>query len=295
MIRRLIIACLAALALSACEGPDTGRASDQAVTPLLWEIASDDGEIEGWLYGTIHALPDGVEWRGGSVESVIASADYLVVEVAALEDRAALSRAFTRLAHSPGHPLLAERVDPALRDDLAGLMERAALDPDDYRTVESWGAALMLAQSVRGGLKSENGVDKALIRAFAGREVRQLEGAERQFRIFDSLAESDQRAMLDAVVQQAREEGNDAPRAARFWMEGDAEALEAETRQGILADPEVRSALLVRRNADWAGRIGRLLARQDRPLIAVGAAHLVGPDGLVALLEQQGLTLRRLR
>jgi hypothetical protein len=36
------------------------------------------------------------------------------------------------------------------------------------------------------------------------------------------------------------------------------------------------------------------LAEAPRPLIAVGAAHLVGPEGLVALLEAEGYRLSRI-
>ena len=38
-----------------------------------------------------------------------------------------------------------------------------------------------------------------------------------------------------------------------------------------------------------------LLKQTPRPLVGVGAAHLVGPDGLAALLEQRGYTVRRLQ
>ncbi|ABC63261.1 TraB/GumN family protein [Erythrobacter litoralis] len=295
MIRQFILAGLAALALTGCGEPAGDPPADPPVNPLLWELTSADGEVEGWLYGTIHALPDGIEWRGDAIDDAIRSADYLVVEVAALDDGAAISRQFTQFAHSAGHPPLSQRVEPQLRDELDELIDRTALSDEDYRTFESWGAALMLAQAIRNGMKSENGVDKALIRAFRGRGVVELEGAERQFRIFDSLAEEDQRAMLNAVIEQAQDEQTVPPEAARLWLSGDAEALAAEASKGILADPEVREALLTRRNLAWSRSLDRMLAGERRPLVAVGAAHLVGSSGLVELLEAQGFTATRLR
>ena len=61
-----------------------------------------------------------------------------------------------------------------------------------------------------------------------------------------------------------------------------------------MADPELRDALLVRRNQTWMPALLTALAAPDKPLVAVGTAHLVGPDGLVAMLDQNGYTLTRL-
>ena len=70
--------------------------------------------------------------------------------------------------------------------------------------------------------------------------------------------------------------------------------IEASTREGFLADPALRAALLTGRNNRWAEAIIPLLEQSPRPLVAVGTAHLVGPDGLVALLEARGYRVRRI-
>ena len=80
-----------------------------------------------------------------------------------------------------------------------------------------------------------------------------------------------------------------------LFAQGDEAGLAALTREGLLADDEIREALLERRNAAWMPRIIRLLESDSHPLIAVGAAHMVGKDGLVALIEAQGYTVRRVR
>ena len=58
---------------------------------------------------------------------------------------------------------------------------------------------------------------------------------------------------------------------------------------------EMYQALLVKRNQAWAERIEPLLAEGRRPLVAVGTAHLLGPDGVAALLEARGYTVRRIQ
>lgn len=288
---RLVLAALAALLLASC---DKTTPPPRADNPLLWEIANKDGEVEGWLYGTIHALPDGVVWQRGAVSDVIEAADFLVLEVADLQDSGAIQQSFADMARSPGLPPLASRVDPSQRAVLVGLAAGTPYSLEELRRIETWGAALILAQEIRTGADPANGVDRALQRLFAGRRIEEFEGAERQFAIFDALAESDQRSILSAVLDDAAMKER-KPDTVALWLSGELEALEAETARGMLADPEVADALLVRRNLDWAGKTVEYLDQPPLPLVAVGAAHLAGPNGLVALLQARGFSLRRLR
>jgi uncharacterized protein YbaP (TraB family) len=52
--------------------------------------------------------------------------------------------------------------------------------------------------------------------------------------------------------------------------------------------PELYARILADRNRAWVAPVGERL-KQDAPaLVIVGAAHLPGPDGLLALLREQG-------
>ena len=79
------------------------------------------------------------------------------------------------------------------------------------------------------------------------------------------------------------------------WLRGDVAALEALDHDGLLADPELRDALLIQRNADWVRQLSAMLKQGEKPLVAVGALHLVGKDGLVARLQAQGFKVTRLQ
>jgi uncharacterized protein YbaP (TraB family) len=97
--------------------------------------------------------------------------------------------------------------------------------------------------------------------------------------------------MLEQVVRDSTADLRQRLRLRNAWIAGDLEVLEEATQSGILADPEVREALLTGRNRAWAERLLIDLADPPKPLIAVGAGHLVGPDSLKAMLEQRGYTV----
>lgn len=281
------------LALGAC-GAEPEPESEVVAQPILLEVASDDGAVEGWLFGTIHALPDGVSWRTPALDKAIAESDLLVVEVANLDEGSELTDIFVRLAFDEPSGPLVDRIDPALRPQYEVLLTKAKVRSDHFDAMESWAAALTLAQVVQVA-KTENGVDRALIRDFKGRDIVEIEGGEKQLGIFDALPEQDQRDLLDAVISETRDYEDDMGRLARIWSEGNAEELAKLTREGILADPELYEALLAGRNRAWTAQLENLFSTDSRPLVAVGAGHMFGPDGLPAMLEASGYTVRRVQ
>ena len=163
--------------------------------------------------------------------------------------------------------------------------------------MDTWAAALALGQAIskRSGDDSGNGADRLVLRAMRGKPLAEFEGAERQLAIFDGLPEAEQRDLLSAVIRSAPKARDDGRRLQQAWLRGDVAALAALDHQGLLADPELREALLVRRNRAWLAALRPLLKRGERPLVAVGALHLVGRDGLIAGLEMQGYKVTRLQ
>lgn len=300
MIRSRSFACgltAALLLLSGCGEPaqDAVTGSRAPPSPLFYEVASADGSvIEGWLLGTIHALPDGTAWETAPIAEAIAQAEVLVVEVAQLGDGRTAAALFKKrsAADEPGD--LALRLEPALRPALAELLADSGESPAALRDLDTWAAVLTLAQGVRHG-DPANGVDRALIAAFADKDVIELEGLAFQFDLFDTLPEREQRDLLAALVRDHQRWSDDPGHVTRKWLAGDATALADPGQSALLADPELREALLTRRNAAWAGRIDGLLAGERSVLVAVGAAHLPGPDGLAAILARYGYTVRPVR
>ena len=283
--RQLWLVLLSAIALAGCKPAPVPAA------PALWEVTGPKGE-RAWLFGTIHALPRPAAWRSSAIDAALNGADRIVVEIAAVGDGATMQREFAALARTPGQPPLASKVPPALREKLAQELRAAGLDESRFADLETWAAALTLAQAGAKDMDSANGIDRAVVALAGDRPVVELEGARGQLGIFDRLPEADQRDLLAAVVSDP-DQDSDAPFEA--WMRGDMAAIERETHRGLLADPELREALFTGRNEAWSEKIAAMLVAGHRPFVAVGGAHMAGSEGLPALLAARGYMVRRIQ
>jgi uncharacterized protein YbaP (TraB family) len=283
------LALVAALALAACGGDAEPERDWPAPSPALWQVAAP-GEAQGWLFGTIHALPDEVDWRTPALDQALRQSLVLVVEVAEIGDADEAARQFARRARAPGLPPLLERVPVGDRAALQAALDAAGLHARDFAEVESWAASLQLANALR-RYDSANGVDRGLI-AEADRVIG-LETLGRQFALFDGLSPEQQARLLAEVAR----EGGGAAQEERVeaWLTGDLDRLARDAGEGLLADPALRETLQLGRNRAWAERVATLVAAGERPLVAVGAAHMLGDQGLPALLAARGYTVRRIQ
>jgi uncharacterized protein YbaP (TraB family) len=289
MTARLALLLAGLLSLWGCGSPASEARHDwPSPSPALWQITAPDGS-QGWLFGTVHALPEDLSWRTGALDEALARSGVLVVEIADLDDGSAARAAFERYSHTAGLPPLADRVPEADRPRLDTVLARAGLDADDYAGTETWAAALLLASQLRTH-DPEGGVDRTLIAS--ADDVVGLESFASQYERFDGLSAEAQLALLRAIV----EEADDTRRDARIeaWLTGDLKQLERLSQDTLLAQPELRRTLLIERNLAWADEIAELILRGRRPFAAVGAGHMLGPEGLPAMLQQRGFTVSRL-
>jgi uncharacterized protein YbaP (TraB family) len=72
------------------------------------------------------------------------------------------------------------------------------------------------------------------------------------------------------------------------WHRGDTGQLERLLSEGFDKFPDLYRILTTDRNRRWLPRIEGMLHEKQDYLVIVGALHLVGRDGVVALLERQG-------
>lgn len=275
--------------------PPAAQPSPATGGPALWRIADEDSEI--WLFGTVHILPEGVDWKSEAVEAAFAAADEFVTETDTGPEAAAeFQRLTAELGVLPPGENLLEELSPEGRARFERVAREANFDPRQFETVRPWLAAMQLSyfHAVARGHSSEAGVESVLaVDAQAqGKRHTFLETPAQQLHILADLSHADQIRFLEATLRQIEEESDILESLDRAWARGELEDLGQQLDAQIgEAGPAVHQALIVDRNRAWADEIARRLQGEGRIFVAVGAAHLIGEHSVVAMLRQRGIAV----
>ncbi|HWV11715.1 MAG TPA: TraB/GumN family protein [Sphingobium sp.] len=261
--------------------------------PALWRVQGHG--LNGWLFGTIHVLPRGVDWRTDDIKKAIGASDRLVLESAEIQDPQRTRALFEKMGRSPDLPPLETRVSAGEQAELKRIAKDGGADLRLLSGYESWAAAMLLSAAAQQSLhlSADEGVEPVLIAAFrdAGKPIAGLETVARQFGAFDTLPEASQRRLLAQTVNEAEEMKALYQRILQAWLKGDLDAIAREDR-GEQPDAAVEQAVMVERNRSWVVAVSQL---KGQPFIAVGTGHLTGRDNLIGLLEARGYKVTRVQ
>ncbi len=302
-IKTLLFAALAlALPLSAASAQEAGAPAPNG--PALWQVADEDTTI--YLFGTVHFLPEGLDWFTPQIEAALTSADQFVTEIdtsaipevvpgeAPPPEAMAIAQMQMRLAQLTTGTTLRELMTEEDRVQYEAAMADAGVPAEAFDGFEPWFVFVTLSQLalVQQGLDPSAGVERSLDRLVEGKDRAAFETVEQQFTMLDTLPMQSQLTLLDGTVEGLPDMGDGLRMMIDEWMAGDAEGLAALMNEEM-TDPAVYEALLTARNASWAEWIDARLDEPGRVFIAVGAGHLAGEGSVQDQLAERGLVVER--
>lgn len=272
-----------------------GAAGPAAAAPAMWRVS--DGDSDVYLFGTLHALKPSLKWRTPLYDEVLARAGTVWFEADMQSgDADTLRLLVQRYGSDPDRPL-SRKLAPS---DLSALARQTDLTRVNH--LRPWAAALMLSMqpALAKGASVDRGADLTITRAARAeaKRIRAFESLEDQARMFASLPEaSEVRYLTDVVRERSR-----GPRLRLPFQPATLEAawLAGDLDPGYLSEmqaenPALYEAFLHRRNEAWADKLSDEMAGGGIELVNVGALHLVGPDGLPALLAARGFKVVRVQ
>ncbi|MGF1624711.1 MAG: TraB/GumN family protein [Alphaproteobacteria bacterium] len=293
--RALALAAALVLATSAgVAGADTSRFGET----LLWRLDPPGGGQSSYLLGTIHVVDERLQPAIARALERLDETGALVVEVD-VSDAAQLDVINAMLL--PDGRTLPEIIGGDQFDRLAEIAAGYGLPAEFLTRLAPWGAALMISVPVEQIERMASGApvfDQSLVDAADARRmpVEILESVEEQIAAFADHPEADQVTMLgQALDLHPRLDAMVAEMMDRYLDDDLAGLAEVALREMDMGDDglseRVLAALIVDRNHRMAERVIPLL--ETRPhLVAVGALHLPGPEGLLNLLTQAGWTVK---
>ena len=289
-MRRTLSVLLLALILL---GP--GAAADEPA--MLWVAQGNQNSV--YLLGSIHLLRPQDHPLPPAIELVYDAADVLVMELdmddldyvsimATMRELGVLENE-TRLKHLLGKELYAQASAAAEATEIPlDLLDRS----------EPWLAAITVQEmlAMRVGFSGELGIEQYLTdkARVDGKPISGLETVGEQLGFLDGLPMDVQSQWLvHSLVDGLRIEML-VDQLVEAWRSGDIDYLEKELLHEASMSPELHQALLVRRNHNWIDKIVDYLDDDEDYLIVVGAAHLVGDDGVIKLLSERDVAVSQL-
>jgi uncharacterized protein YbaP (TraB family) len=288
IFRRLIVL----IALTLVATTQTAQAKTFA-----WKATGKGGTI--YLVGSIHVMSESFYPLNPALEAAFKDSDLLVEEVDLSEmlDPMAQMSILTR-GMLPSNQSLDKVLSPATM----ALVKKAVGDLGDaggpLMRFKPWMLAITLQgmELLKAGFDPALGLDQHFYdqAKAGGKSVQGLETVEFQISRFDGMTLEQQDRMLAETLKELQTETATVGKLGDAWKAGDVPAIERIALADLESDPLMYQRLLVERNKNWMPKIEALFTRRGRALVVVGAAHLVGPDGLLAMLKAKGYTVEQL-
>ena len=272
----------------------------EAPRPLLWKVSDGDNAI--YLLGSFHLLKSGDYPLATSTDVAFEDAEQVVFELSPAEmaDPAAGARMAQAAVRTDGSTLQQSLPADSWRK-LEAFASRRGLPLANFQAMEAWYVSLVVSVTEMQalGLDPELGLDKHFAdrAGKAGKPTRGLETFDQQIALFDGMSADEQRQALEDTLEEAAEMQAEIENMHNLWRSGDDKALFEATGAELKAEyPALYDRLNRDRNRAWLPRLSAMLDDEssDDTLVVVGALHLLGDDGVVALLRAKGYKVERL-
>lgn len=280
---RTVLAVLALCASVAAQAPQKH---------FLWKVEDGKG-ASAYLLGSLHVLTADAYPLPAPIDKAFAESKTLVEEVDLdemndpMQMMAALSKAMLTGGQTLDQLISAETFAEVQKRAEAYGMPMMAL-----QRMKPWLVAvtLMAPTLQSAGFKPELGIDRHYFdRAKEkGLERQALETLAYQLDRFDQMSPKLQEELLKATITDLDTQVSGVKDMVRAWASGDLGTVEKLTLTAFLESPELYQRLLLERNRNWVPHVERCLTENAGCFVVVGAAHLVGKDGLPALLAKKG-------
>jgi uncharacterized protein len=292
LVLALLILRLTGSLVSAQSAPSYSQKS------FLWKVQSSRSTI--YLLGSIHFLKDDVYPLNQTIENAYESSDQLVVEADINQlGNLDLKRLADRAFYKSG-----DHIEKHVSPETYRLVKKESASlgmPVELTGIQKpWLLALSFQamQLMRLGYDPQHGVDyHFLARAQGKKRILELESLDDQLNLLSGFSDKEQEHFLLYTLKTLSSMDSQVGSMVRAWASGDAQAMESILSEAAQLDASLApivGKLFDERNMRMTSKIEGYLNSNGSYFVIVGAGHLVGKRGIVALLKNKGYGVEQL-
>lgn len=299
MIRRLLRAVAAWSVLVLLAAGSAGADNAGNGKHFLWRVQGKGGTV--YLFGSVHLgkagsfpLPRPIEESFDSSAILALEADPGAAMEPEMQQRMVLSALYT------GGDTLRQHLSKETYDLAAREMARVGLPIEQFATAKPWFLAMTIEvmELQQLGYSPEYGIDVYFAgKARGTKKIVELESFDSQIGLLNGLSDREQDLFLLYTIEDLGTVRDEMDRLMRAWRTGDAREMERIVARALTESPETKpiyEKLYYQRNREMAGRVEQFLQGKEKCFVVVGAAHLVGKEGIVEILRRKGYRVEQL-
>jgi len=266
---------------------------------FLWELVSDTNRV--YILGSIHFAKKDIYPLDQKIEGAFNKSEVLVVEVGlSQKDLLEVQKLFKEAGIYPPGESLKDNLSTETLQFTREKLKDFNLDIEQLISFKPWYLAINLLtyKLLALGYDSNYGIDMYFEnRAKGYKKILELESIEFQINLFNSLTDKQQDLFLFSTLLDIDMLEDKFSEIFKVWSEGDSAGLTGILQRGLKEHPEVRpiyEKILYERNKNMASKIENFATEDVDYFVIVGAAHLVGEEGIIKLLQEKGYFLQQL-
>jgi len=291
-LRRVILVIL--LALFSVAGFGQSDSYKPGSPLLMWKVSSKTNSA--YVLGSVHLGNGSMYPLPQVIENAFAAASVLIVEVNMNKvDKAQLQQFMMASGSYPAGDDLFKHISPETHAKLSAFLGSYGIPPEAFAKFRPWMVSLTVSTLplIKSGMNPNEGVDRYFLNKAGSKRVEELEDAEWQIKLLAEYPESDADRSLLHAIDQAKTANETASKLESLWSHGEADEIKnliARTSEGESKEEKAfRHRIIEGRNPHMADRLEKCLqSASESCFMVVGAAHVIGSEGIVHLLQSRG-------
>ncbi|WP_162341408.1 TraB/GumN family protein [Paenibacillus paridis] len=264
---------------------------------FLWKTENAGNTV--YLLGSIHIANKAMYPLRPEIQKAYDASNFLVVEadITKMDDEAVQQQVLDISVYKD-NTTLKDHISAEAYKKLGEILQENGLETHALDTFKAWNVstALDYLTSAKSGFDAGIGIDAHFLQQanVSQLPILELESIEYQLNMFNNFSDKLQEEMLNSSIEQYYAESSSIDALSEMWATGNEEQL-LELTQSTMTNDEFYKALLSDRNVPMVDKITGYLNGGEKKtyFVVVGAAHMIGQDGIVPLLEKKGFKVER--
>ncbi len=265
---------------------------------FLWKIQSKTATA--YILGSIHAYKSELYPLTKKMEDAFDKSDALAVEANVNEVNPDSMMTMINGALYKDKSMLEKHVSRETYEMTTKKLQELGLPLEIFQNTKPWFVAMTLTsmELQKLGLSPEYGIDNYFLKKAENKKrVVELESIHYQVNLLNGFSDAEQELFLVSTLKDLDLLKKEINSILKAWNTGDTKTMESFVFRSLKDDPNmlpIYEKLVFTRNKNIALTIEEYLKTNEKYFVVVGAAHLVGKDGIIEILKKKGYLVEQL-